>query len=219
MLTERFATETGLKKNSLFGNDLAQTQDTIENFCNKIRMGKAAQATDDFMIISVGELNKNKNHQVIIRAIAKLKNKKIKYVLCGQGPLENKLKKLAQELNVERQVKFLGFRKDIPELMHVADLFAFPSFREGLSLSLMEAMASGLPVVCSKIRSNVDLIKHEKGGYLEEATNLIQISNSISKLYDNKILRDMYAKFNKHLIEKYSINSVINKVTRLYKER
>jgi glycosyltransferase EpsD len=174
---------------------------------------------DDFMIISVGELNKNKNHQVIIRAIAKLKNKKIKYVLCGQGPLENKLKKLAQELNVERQVKFLGFRKDIPELMHVADLFAFPSFREGLSLSLMEAMASGLPVVCSKIRGNVDLIKHEKGGYLEEATNLIQISNSISKLYDNKILRDMYAKFNKHLIEKYSINSVINKVTRLYKER
>ena len=91
------------------------------------------------MVISVGELNKNKNHQIIIRAIAKLKNEKIKYVLCGQGSLENELKELVNELDLENQVKFLGFRKDIPELMSVADLFAFPSFREGLSLSLMEA--------------------------------------------------------------------------------
>ena len=97
---------------------------------------------NDFMIISVGELNKNKNHKVIISAIAKLKNRRIKYVLCGQGPLENQLRELANALGVEDQIRFLGFRKDIPELMHVADLFAFPSYREGLSLSLMEAMAS-----------------------------------------------------------------------------
>ena len=172
---------------------------------------------DDFMIISVGELNKNKNHQVIIRAIAKLRNEKIKYVLCGQGPLETELRELAKELDVENQVKFLGFRKDVPDLMKVADLFAFPSYREGLSLSLMEAMASGLPVVCSEIRGNTDLIEDGKGGYLVEPSDVEGFAKYIKELIEDSRLKSEFGDFNHKKIENYSIENVMKEVENIYK--
>ena len=172
---------------------------------------------DDFMIISVGELNKNKNHQVIIRAIAKLRNEKIKYVLCGQGPLETELRELAKELDVENQVKFLGFRKDVPDLMKVAVLFAFPSYREGLSLSLMEAMASGLPVVCSEIRGNTDLIEDGKGGYLVEPSDVEGFAKYIKELIEDSRLKSEFGDFNHKKIENYSIENVMKEVENIYK--
>lgn len=173
---------------------------------------------DDFMVISVGELNKNKNHQVIIRAVARLKNQKIKYVLCGQGQLENKLKELAKKLGIENQVKFLGFRKDIPELLHISDLFAFPSFREGLSVALMEAMAVGLPIVCSKIRGNTDLIEDGKGGYLVESNNNRELSVKIRELIIRDDLRSKFALFNQKKINSYSFLNVINSLKLIYKD-
>lgn len=173
---------------------------------------------DDFMIISVGELNKNKNHQVILWAIAKLRNEKIKYVLCGQGPLATKLRKLSNELGIENQVKFLGFRKDIPELMNVADLFAFPSFREGLSLSLMEAMASGLPVLCSKIRGNTDLIEDGKGGYLVKPSKPLELSDKINNLFKDRKIGTSFADYNRDYINEFSITNVIDKISQIYKE-
>ena len=171
---------------------------------------------NDFMIISVGELNKNKNHQVIIRAIAKLRNEKIKYVLCGQGPLETELRELAKELDVENQVKFLGFRKDVPDLMKVADLFAFPSYREGLSLSLMEAMASGLPVVCSEIRGNTDLIEDGKGGYLVEPSDVEGFAKYIKELIEDSRLKSELGEFNLEKIEHYSIENVLCEMEEIY---
>jgi glycosyltransferase involved in cell wall biosynthesis len=173
---------------------------------------------DDFMIISVGELNKNKNHQAIIKAVAKLKNEKIKYIVCGQGPLENELRGLTNALRIDNQVKFLGFRKDIVELMNVADLFAFPSYREGLSLSLMEAMASGLPVVCSKIRGNIELIEEGKGGYLIDPKKPLEFADKINKLYKDRKLRNSFAGNNYNHINNFSIKNVIDKISQIYKE-
>jgi glycosyltransferase EpsD len=171
---------------------------------------------DDFMIISVGELNKNKNHQVIIRAIARLKNQKIKYVLCGKGTLEIELRELTDELGLQHQVKFLGFRKDIPDLMKVADLFAFPSYREGLSLSLMEAMASGLPVVCSKIRGNTDLIEEGKGGYLSKPEDIDKISRSINNIISSNIIKSEFGLNNLNQIEGYSVDKVLKEYDSIY---
>lgn len=119
---------------------------------------------DDFLLLSVGELNKNKNHEVVIRAIAELKNPKIKYAICGKGSLKEYLEELAVKLGVRNQLFLLGFRTDVIEICKSADVFVFPSKREGLSVALMEAMACGLPCVVSKIRGNVDLIDEKKGG-------------------------------------------------------
>lgn len=170
----------------------------------------------DFMIISVGELNRNKNHQSIIRAISTLNNKKVKYILCGTGPLENDLIKLVKELYLENQVIFLGFRSDISELMNAADLFVFPSIREGLSLSLMEAMASGLPIVCSKIRGNIDLIDEGEGGYLVKPFEIEAFAKYIKIMIENNSIRSCFSKYNLKKVENYSIESVIEVMRKIY---
>ena len=145
---------------------------------------------DSFVVLSVGELNKNKNHETVIKAIARLNNPNVYYVICGQGVLEDYLKKLIKELGLERQIKLLGFRKDIGEICKVADLFVFPSFREGLSVALMEAMASGLPIVCSEIRGNVDLVKDQKGGYLVKPEDVNGFRMNIDKLVKDEALKE-----------------------------
>ncbi|MBN8193796.1 glycosyltransferase family 4 protein [Bacillus sp. NTK074B] len=173
---------------------------------------------DSYVVLSVGELNKNKNHETVIKAIAKLNNPHIYYVICGQGVLEDYLIKMIKELEIEKQVVLLGFRKDIAEICKVADVFAFPSFREGLSVSLMEAMVSGLPVVCSDIRGNSDLIKDEQGGYLKKPTDVDGFANALQEIYMNKVYRDSFGEFNKLAIEKFKIENVISNMKNIYLE-
>src|SRR5699024_8269918 len=106
---------------------------------------------ESFLILSVGELNKNKNHETIIRSIAKLSDLNVHYVICGQGPLKNYLRELSIELGIEKRVHLLGYREDIPEICKVSDVFAFPSIREGLGMAALEAMASNLPILTSNV--------------------------------------------------------------------
>lgn len=120
---------------------------------------------DAFLLCSVGELNANKNHETVIRAMAKLDRPDTHYMIAGVGDKKDYFLQLTRELNLDGRVHLLGFRRDVAELYKIADLFVFPSFREGLPVSVMEAMAAGLPVACSKIRGNCDLVD-EKGGKL-----------------------------------------------------
>ena len=116
---------------------------------------------DSIILLSVGELNRNKNHTVIIKALSKIYNKNLHYVIAGKGELENQLQSLANELGIGNRIHLLGYRSDILYLYQMADIFVLPSFREGLNVSLMEAMASRLPCISSRIRGNVDLITNE----------------------------------------------------------
>lgn len=110
------------------------------------------------VILSVGEVNKNKNHQVGIKALARLNNSSSYYVICGKGPLEESNRKLARELGVDNRVIFTGYRTDVDEFYQMADVFLFPSLREGLPVAVIEAMASRLPVVATLIRGSRDLV-------------------------------------------------------------
>lgn len=131
----------------------------------KKRKGLGLAMTDTIML-SVGELNKNKNHEIVLRALAQLGRSDLHYMIAGRGDLKEHLERLAKELGVSRQLHLLGFRTDVKELFKMADFFAHPSFREGLSVAVMEAMANGLPIICTDIRGNTDLIEDNKGGYL-----------------------------------------------------
>ncbi|MBN8235136.1 glycosyltransferase family 4 protein [Halobacillus kuroshimensis] len=168
------------------------------------------------VILSVGELNKNKNHEAIIKALAKMNNPEIFYVICGEGPLKKHLEKVSEELNVCDQVKFLGFRKDIAEIIKMSDIFAFPSLREGLSLSLMEVMSSGLPVVCSDIRGNRDLIQQELGGYLVQPNDIEGFSNAIMKIQNDISLIKRMGDYNKKFVKDYDINNVLQHLEEIY---
>ena len=115
--------------------------------------------TDAKVVLSVGELNENKNHQLAIRALANITPRdNIHYVIAGVGDQKEKLEKLASELGVN--LHLLGFRRDVAELYKIADLYVHPSYREGLPVALMEAMASKVDAVCSNIRGSNDLVSN-----------------------------------------------------------
>ena len=93
---------------------------------------------------------------------------------------------LSKELKVDERVHLLGFRNDIAELNYSADLFILPSLREGLNVSLMEAMACHLPCIASNIRGNNDLIKDTIGGYLVNTNDIVQLRQCINFITSNK---------------------------------
>ncbi|WP_255763981.1 glycosyltransferase [Jeotgalibaca sp. MA1X17-3] len=170
------------------------------------------------VLLSIGELNENKNHETVIRAIAKLNNDKIHYVICGEGQLKKYLINLSKDLEVEKQVHLIGIRKDISEICRVSDIFVFPSFREGLSVALMESMASGLPVICSDIRGNNDLIDNKKGGFLIKPRNINDYIKCINELINSTKLKKEFSQYNLKKIKSFSINSVLSSLEYIYKQ-
>ena len=173
--------------------------------------------TNEKILVSVGELNSNKNHEIIIRALAQLKtNKKYKYILCGKGDKEEYLKDLVKQLNLQNKVIFAGYRNDIKEILKLADIFCFPSYREGLSVALMEAMAIGLPVICSRIRGNIDLIDENKGGLFFNPNDIGECLNCIEMLLNNEKKCSDYSLYNLIKIKKFDINKIDFLMEKIY---
>ena len=175
-------------------------------------------AEEKKIIYSIGEINKNKNHEVIIRALGALNKRDVHYVICGKGDLNRHLLQVAKDVGVEEQVHLLGFRTDAKEWLHVADIFAFPSFREGLPVSLMEAMAAGLPVVCSDIRGNVDLIEEGKGGYRLSPEDVDGFSKKISLLLEQPELCQSLGNYNQNVVEQFDYHKVQEVMRRVYRQ-
>ena len=107
-----------------------------------------------------GEMIPRKNQEVLFRMLAKIKDEaeNLRLLLCGHGELNEYLHGMADELGIADRISFLGYREDMAEIFQASDIFLFPSFQEGLPRAMLEAMASGLPVICSEIRGNTDLM-------------------------------------------------------------
>lgn len=153
-----------------------------------------------FIILSVGELNSNKNHKIVIDALAEINNPNYYYLIAGVGELSSFLTKYAKEKKVN--LLLLGFRKDVNELYKMADIYVHPSYREGLPVSVMEALASGTTVLASDIRGCHDLINDnlfEPDDYNRLADLILNhksngvIDNRYSKEYINNEMEELYA--------------------------
>ncbi len=187
----------------------------------KLRDEKRAELNlkaSDIALISMGDLIERKNYETAVRAVAETKNKNIQYFICGKGPEEEKLKALCNSLNIENQVHFLGFRSDIKELLNVSDIFLFTTKQEGLPRSMMEAMASGLPCIASKIRGNTDLLENTDGGYLCESTDYKDFAEKINVLANDKQMRENAGKSNLITIQKFSTDTVSKEIKEIYSE-
>lgn len=114
------------------------------------------------ILLSVGELSRRKNHQVVLDALAGFLGKDVYYLICGQGAEREELQKKARALGIVKYVKMAGFQEDLVLFYQNADIFVFPSLQEGLPVALMEAMAAGLPCVVSDIRGNRELIRNRR---------------------------------------------------------
>ncbi len=169
---------------------------------------------DETMILSVGELSKRKNHEIIIRALHNLGNQKIRYFIAGKGDLKPYLQKLIKDMELNDKVSLLGYRTDISELCQAADFFVMPSHQEGLPVALMEAMASALPCICGNIRGNNDLIVQDKGGYLVNGTDVCSWAAAIEKMMESDW--ETMGTFNRNKVKNFSIDNVQRKMEKIY---
>jgi len=170
---------------------------------------------DDFLILVVGRLEKNKNCLMIIDAISEIDDENVKLVFCGDGEDRQILEERSRKLG--KRVRFLGNQNNMPGIYHMADCFVLASFREGLSRSIMEAMACGLPCVVSDIRGNGDLID-EQGGFLFSPYKTEALRDNIAKLYKSKELRQQMKIHNLKKIKQFSLSRVVNEIVKIYKD-
>ena len=173
---------------------------------------------DAFLLLSVGELNENKNHQIVIRTLAELNDPSIHYAIAGNGALAEYLTALAEQVGVADRVHLLGYRRDVAELYRTADVYVLPSLREGLNVSIMEAMASGLPVVCNRIRGNTDLV-NTLTGVLCSTHNACDLLSAIQCLRTNRQLREEMGRAGSQSMARFSINEINREMMRVYTER
>lgn len=137
------------------GIDVKRYKNSAVNYIAKRK--ELGIPNDAFLLLSVGELNKNKNHEIVIKAISKINNPKIHYIIAGDGSLKDYLSGLINNLGLSGNVHILGYKNDVDELYKTADLFCMPSLREGLPVSVMEAKASGCVCALANVRGCVDL--------------------------------------------------------------
>ena len=173
---------------------------------------------DCVLVLSIGEMIERKNHEVIVRALAKVHNQNVYYAICGKGPLKEYLEQLANELGVGERVKFLGFRRDIPELCNTADISAFPSKIEGLGLAGIEAMAAGVPLVSSDVHGILDYVIDGKTGYALNPEDVDGFAKAISTLTNDENLRKEMADNCWNAVAPFNIDYALRAMWNIYDE-
>lgn len=188
---------------------------TVDRAAKRRELGVPEDAT---LLLSVGELNANKNHETIIRALAKLENNaNVYYAIAGRGGLDKYLQNLTASLGLGDRVKLLGYRTDVAELCATADVFAFPSFREGLGLAAVEAMVYGLPLITSNVHGINDYSEDGKTGFKNAPNDVDGFAESIKKLSEMKPeLREEISRYNRVLAQKYGLDKIIPTMKKLY---
>ncbi len=196
------------------GIDIEQYKKCAENCDIRDEFNIPAKAK---VILSVGEVNKNKNHKLGIASISKLNDDSVYYIICGQGKMIEENRKLAKTLGFENRVIFAGYRSDVQRFYNSADIFLFPSLREGLSVSMMEAMAMGIPIICNSIRGNTDLIDDGINGVLINNT-VEEVVKAIKLLLHNSSLRESISMAEREKIEQFGLDNVMDKMRNIYFE-
>lgn len=174
---------------------------------------------DIFIVGTVGRLDPIKDHRNLIEAfkIAEKYMPAAKLLIAGDGPLMDSLKLKVESLKLQEKVKFLGERNDIVELLNVFDLFVLPSKSEGVSLTLLEAMAARKPIIATDVAGNKEILEHGKDGYLVPACSTEKLSEAILYLAKNpamafKLRNAAYVKVR----QKYSLENMISRYQDIY---
>lgn len=172
----------------------------------------------DFVMIYPAELSKRKRQVWLINSIEGLlkKHKDIHLLLPGKDSLNGECQELVKKLDLEKQIHFLGYRKDIPKLLKISDVSVSAANQEGLPVNIMEAMYVGLPIVATDCRGNRDLVKNNINGYLINLNDTELFSDSINKLYCLKNEGIKQKVESKKIIKEYLLNKILFKICLIY---
>ncbi len=196
------------------GIDVDKFKNTVVDRAEKRR--EIGVPEDCFLLMSVGELNENKNHQVIIKAMAQIENNNIHYIIAGVGHLDKYLMELAEKLKIADRVHLLGYRTDVVELYKAADVCCFPSIREGLGLAAIEGIAAGVPLICAKNRGT--LCYADNNITAKVCANINDYRSAIVELYLNIDVREKLVKKGAEVLKQYDIHYINHRMKLLLKD-
>jgi sugar transferase (PEP-CTERM/EpsH1 system associated) len=151
---------------------------------------------DEVVVGTVGRLDPVKDQAGLVRAFARLASAHPAAVLAiaGGGPCRKELTEVIADLGLPRRVRLLGERSDIPVVLSAMDIFVLPSIAEGISNTVLEAMATGLPIVATSVGGNPELVEEGFNGRLVPPRNPDALAAAIGSYLDDAHLRDLHGK-------------------------
>lgn len=169
------------------------------------------------VVLAAGRLSQVKDFKTLIEGFAHLnEHPDLRLWIAGEGPQEQALNDLVTQLGIAMKVHFLGHRTDLPELMSQADIYVQTSLFEGISNTVLEAMASGLPIVTTRVGGNPELVQHEEQGFLIEPQKPIQLAYALEQLLINPELRAQYGQASRQRAMNFDLTMMIEHYDKIY---
>ncbi|WP_438434866.1 glycosyltransferase family 4 protein [Gorillibacterium sp. sgz500922] len=177
-------------------------------------------AEEGLLFFYAAEFNRNKNQQLLLHALSKVRQEPgaptVRLALAGSGPLLPACRELAERLGIADRVDFLGYRDDVAELLPACDIAVASSFREGLPVNIMEAMASGLPVIAAENRGHHELVADGVNGYLVDANDADGFARRMEDLAADEALRRRMGEESLARVAAYSVQEVKERLGQIY---
>ncbi|CEQ07437.1 glycosyltransferase [Paeniclostridium sordellii] len=206
------------KVSKVYGVGIEKEKYCIKNFDRCKYRQKFSIQEDDFVILVLAEINKNKNHKQLVKSMHILKEKypNIKAIFAGTGPSEERLKKQIRRYELENQIILVGWRDDVKELINMSDLIGLFSRREGLGKCLLEGMVCEKNIIATDTRGPRELINDNENGFLVKFNDYIETAKLIEKIYCDKQLRAKFKKNSARKVECYLLENVLNQLDSIY---
>ncbi|BCA54099.1 putative Glycosyl transferase group 1 [Nitrospira sp. KM1] len=174
---------------------------------------------EDVVVGVVGNLYPVKGHAYLLDAIPSILKvfPHTIFLLVGRGELEVHLKSQAHDLGIEKKVRFLGLRHDVPKLLEIMDLFVMPSLSEGLSIALLEAMAAGKPVIVTDVGGNPELVVQGKTGLIVPSKDSGALAAALTAMLTDRNRMKQFGSAGKHRVaEHFTVQSMIGNYQQTY---
>lgn len=177
--------------------------------------------SNEIIITCVARLVQLKRHDILIKAFDEIKSDlKCRLLIVGGGPEGHKLESFSKKSHSSDRIHFLGERNDVLGILNNSDIFVLASDTEGLSCSILEAMAAGLPIIATNVGGNNELVESDLNGYLVKKSNVSQMAEKLKKLIDDELLRKKFGKQSLDIVkEKFRLSQTIINYKYLYRKR
>ncbi len=183
--------------------------------CN--RFYKNQTKPDTLKLISIGRIDKNKNHQFLIQVVSELKKKYPVYLtLCGDGVEKDNLKNIVASMQLMENIALLGNVDLVEDYLSESHIYVHAALSEAMGLTLLEAMASGLPVVTLNGGGNADIMEDGKNGFIIDEQDPELYAEKISSLWENKELHQQMSAYAQEYTRQFDIKEYVDKLLSLY---
>ena len=207
-------------ESSLYSKALSHDIEGIQGASTLMRQRFGIEPGDT-VVGYAGRLSSEKDISTSIRAVrfASKEIEKLAFLVVGDGEERSDLEELAADLGISARVIFAGYQSDMSDIYPLFDIYISSSLREGLPNSVLEAMASGVPCVLTRVPGHTEIVEHEENGLLVDSGDAAKLAESIIRVAKDKVLAEkMRRKARETIQEKFSIEHRIEKLSEVYRE-